>query len=377
MKKILLLIIITLSIVCLCSCDALLENLGGSNVASKPENIDPGKGEESDTSNQLEDYRREILALIESDWKIITDSYSFLDLSDRAQKEVTEKKDAIVSDVRSANDEDGITDGLNRFGALSNSIYENPVSKIEIKNLYAPSILIGESIEEWIEDNLFGKTLTVARLNTGTDHYSITEANVAFVNGTTYDIGYLEIAVGVQSAEGEGAYSAITSLAVAVIPDMTGAKLIGTISLPTNDITKRKELKAYDNEYGTVDGEYCSVIYTPNYVSVLTASGHQLFITDKGNGVGAYYDPKPNESPTLVYTYTYENDNLIFEVYGTIIDDISTYITVVRDASSPESEPLITTYGFFSHDMTHIEFQSIQGAKFVICDDGTLQKYSE
>ena len=374
MKKILLLIILTLSIICLCSCDALLENLGGSSTSNQPEDIDPGKGEESGSSNQLEDHRKEVLALIESDWKIITDSYFFLDLSDRAQKEAEEKKDAIVSAVKTAENEDGITDGLNRFGALSNSIYENPVSRIEIKNLSELSVPVGESVEEWIKTNLYGKTLTVERLNTGIDHYPITEDNIAFFNNTTYDIGYLEIAVGVQSSEGEGSYSAITSLMVAVVPDMTGAKLIDTFSLPTNDITKRKELKVYDNEYGTIDGEYCRVAYTPDYISVLTAKGQQLFITDKGNGVGAYYDPKLSESPTFVYTYTYENDNLIFEIYGTITEDISTYITVVRDASAQNSEPLITSYGVFNADMTTLAFHVMQGAEFVIQDDGTLIK---
>lgn len=374
MKKILLLIILTLSIICLCSCDALLENLGGSSTSNQPEDIDPGKGEESGSSNQLEDHRKEVLALIESDWKIITDSYFFLDLSDRAQKEAEEKKDAIVSAVKTAENEDGITDGLDRFGALSNSIYENPVSRIEIKNLSELSVPVGESVEEWIKTNLYGKTLTVERLNTGIDHYPITEDNIAFFNNSTYDIGYLEIAVGVQSSEGEGSYSAITSLMVAVVPDMTGAKLIDTFSLPTNDITKRKELKVYDNEYGTIDGEYCRVAYTPDYISVLTAKGHQLFITDKGNGVGAYYDPKLSESPTFVYTYTYENDNLIFEIYGTVTEDISTYITVVRDASAQNSEPLITSYGAFNADMTMLAFHVMQGAEFVIQDDGTLIK---
>jgi hypothetical protein len=348
--------------------------LGGSSTSNQPEDIDPGKGEESDSSNQLEDHRKEVLALIESDWKIITDSYFFLDLSDRAQKEAEEKKDAIVSAVKTAENEDGITDGLNRFGTLSNSIYENPVSRIEIKNLSELSVTVGESVEEWIKTNLYGKTLTVERLNTGIDHYPITEDNIAFFNNSTYDIGYLEIAVGVKSSEGEGSYSAITSLMVAVVPDMTGAKLIDTFSLPTNDITKRKELKVYDNEYGTIDGEYCRVAYTPDYISVLTAKGHQLFITDKGNGVGVYYDPKLSESPTFVYTYTYENDNLIFEIYGTVTEDISTYITVVRDASAQSSEPLITSYGAFNADMTTLAFHVMQGAEFVIQDDGALIK---
>ena len=374
MKKILLLIILTLSIICLCSCDALLENFGGSSTSNQPEDIDPGKGEESGSSNQLEDHRKEVLALIESDWKIITDSYFFLDLSDRAQKEAEEKKDAIVSAVKTAENEDGITDGLDRFSALSNSLYENPVSRIEIKNLSELSVPVGASVEEWIKTNLYGKTLTVERHNTGIDHYPITEDNIAFFNNTTYDIGYLEIAVGVQSSEGEGSYSAITSLMVAVVPDMTGAKLIDTFSLPTNDITKRKELKVYDNEYGTIDGEYCRVAYTPDYISVLTAKGQQLFITDKGNGVGVYYDPKLSESPTFVYIYTYENDNLIFEIYGTVTEDISTYITVVRDASAQNSEPLITSYGVFNADMTTLAFHVMQGAEFVIQDDGTLIK---
>ena len=74
------------------------------------------------------------------------------------------------------------------FGIFINLICENPVSRIEIKEISNPTISVGESVEEWIKTNLYGKTLTVERLNTGTDHYRITKTNIAFVNGTTYDI---------------------------------------------------------------------------------------------------------------------------------------------------------------------------------------------
>jgi hypothetical protein len=372
MKKFLLLAILIISIACLCSCDALLQNLGASDSGDGQNHEDPGPGKESDNSNAVENCRRDALALIESDWEYLYTSYYFMDLSDRAQKEAIDRKDAIISEVKAAETEEKIMKAVEDFGIFMNLICENPVSRIEIKEISNPTISVGESVEEWIKTNLYGKTLTVERLNTGTDHYRITKTNIAFVNGTTYDIGYLEIAVGVQSAEGEGAYSAITSLAVAVVPNMTGAKLIGTLSLPTNDITSRKELKAYDNEYGTLDGEYCRVIYTPDYIDVLTAKGDQLFITDKGNGVGAYYEPE--EAPTFVYTYTHGNDNLIFEIYGTNEEGVSSYVTVVRNASNPESDPLITSYALFSPDMTRFAFHVMNGIEFLINGDGTLTK---
>ena len=370
MKKSLLLLILLLSLVCFMACDSIFADSNGEN--SKPNGS--GAQEESNTGNSLEDQRAETLAMIDEEWNNITNSLFFLDLSQRAQNELTEKKDAIVLSLKSTKKQTDILQAIDDFGALSHSIYENPVSKIELKDSANLEIPIGASIDEWIRDNIFGKTLTVKRINTGTDNYSLASENIAFINGNTYDIGYIEIAVGVPSAEGDGAYVAIISVYVAIVPDMTGAEVIGTLSLPTNDITKKKELVAYDNEYGTLDGEYCRVIYAPDYISVLTAKGYELFITDKGNGVGAYYNPKLSESPTFVYTYTYENDNLIFEIYGTITEGISTYITVVRDASAQNSEPLITSYGALNADMTMLAFHVMQGAEFVIQDDGTLIK---
>ncbi len=336
----------------LSSCDpsALFPSGGssGTDNSEGDENSSSGNNQsgddKGDISNEFNENRRELLAMMSADWTAIMQTFNYKIAIESHKNTFNSEYDSLVSSASSASTSDALDNIRNDFQKLISRISDNEVTSSYIKEGLGEKLRLGESLESEIRRLLVGKTLCIEKAYTGKEEHTITADFIA-LNDAEIMLTEYTVLIGLPVPWETGAYFGAIELTLDTAPDVSELNVTRVYTVADKNPLGWEKIEVYGDLYALVDDEKFVGFTGDDTFAVLSLNGYDVFMTPNTEGDRLSFE-RPMDN--LMLTLTYDNDGILYicRVYGIPNPDTVTYKTVV-DITYPNGDTQsITCYGY-------------------------------